>query len=152
MNAFVFFAQVVAPVLVEVAVADHGADPEDGLGSVQSPSGSCDVHAVLDQTVACSLDDIGGGRPADGQRGGVVQVGLRSSRRWVARRRMLAASRAALPAESWRPCRRARFRRQGRPGRELLGGLPDLFPDLDEIAGHWHGYATAGGRGGVGVD
>src|SRR6266705_1429141 len=69
MNPFVFFAQVVAPVLVQVAVAD-------GLGSLESPAGAGDVHAVFDQPSCRSLDDAGGDRPSGGEGGGVVQVFL----------------------------------------------------------------------------
>ncbi len=76
MNPFVFFAQVVAPVLVEVAVGDEGAEFEDGLGSLESPAGAGDVHAVFDQPSCRSLDDAGGDRPALGEGGGVVQVFL----------------------------------------------------------------------------
>ena len=38
--------EVVAPVLFEVAVADHCAEGEDGFGAVQAPSGPSDVEAV----------------------------------------------------------------------------------------------------------
>jgi hypothetical protein len=40
-DAFVFAAEVVAPVGVEVAAGNEGADPEDGLGAFEShlPSG-----------------------------------------------------------------------------------------------------------------
>ena len=76
MDAFVFSAQVETPVLAEVAVADQGAELEDGFGAVQSPPGPCDVHAVFDQVTACSFDDAGGDRPPFGQGGGVVQVRL----------------------------------------------------------------------------
>src|SRR5713101_6663696 len=75
MNPFVFFAQVVAPVLVEVAVDDEGAEFEDGLGSLESPAGAGDVHAVFDQPSCRSLDDAGGDRPALGE-GGAYQVFL----------------------------------------------------------------------------
>ena len=56
--------EVVAPVLLEVAVADHGAEGEDGFGAVQAPSGPADVEAVGDEMPACSLDDAGRNRPA----------------------------------------------------------------------------------------
>jgi len=45
-------AQVEAPVFLEVAVADHGAQGEDGLGAVQAPSCSADVEPVADQVSA----------------------------------------------------------------------------------------------------
>ena len=39
-DPFVFLPQVKAPVLLEVAVADQGAELENGFGSVESPSGA----------------------------------------------------------------------------------------------------------------
>ena len=75
MDAFVFAAQVVEPVLVEVAVGEDGAEFEDGLGAIQSPPGPCDGHAVRDKMPAGALDDAGGDGPALGQGGGAVQVG-----------------------------------------------------------------------------
>src|SRR5580704_15035500 len=62
-----FLGEVVAPVLVEVAVADEGAQGEDGFGAVQSPAGSGDVEPVADQVAAGSFDDAGGDGPARGQ-------------------------------------------------------------------------------------
>lgn len=56
--------EVVAPVLFEVAVADHCAEGEDGFGAVQAPSGPSDVEAVGDEVPACSLDDAGRDGPA----------------------------------------------------------------------------------------
>ena len=66
---------MVLPVLVEVAVGDDGAEPEDGLGSGSAPAGTGDVHPVLDQVPCGAFDDAGGDLPAVGQGGGVVQVG-----------------------------------------------------------------------------
>jgi hypothetical protein len=62
----VFAGEVKAPVLVEVAVADHGAKGEDGFGALEPPAGSCDVEPVADQVAAGSLDDSGQamGQPA----------------------------------------------------------------------------------------
>jgi hypothetical protein len=60
----VLAGEVVAPVLFEVAVADHGAEGEDGFGAVQAPSGPSDVEAVGDEVPACSLDDAGRDGPA----------------------------------------------------------------------------------------
>jgi len=37
-DALVFLAQVEGPVVIEVAVADQGAELEDGLGAIESPS------------------------------------------------------------------------------------------------------------------
>jgi hypothetical protein len=48
----VLAGQVKAPVFLEVAVADHGAQGEDGLGAVQAPSCSADVEPVADQVSA----------------------------------------------------------------------------------------------------
>jgi hypothetical protein len=42
--------------VVEVAVADHCAQGEDGFGAVQSPSCSGDVEPVADQVAAGSFD------------------------------------------------------------------------------------------------
>jgi len=39
------------PVFLEVAVADHGAEGEDGFGAVQAPSGPADVEAVGDDSL-----------------------------------------------------------------------------------------------------
>src|SRR6266568_906399 len=75
-DPFVLFAQVVGPVVVEVAVGADGAEFEDGFCSGQAPAGAGDVHAVFDQVTAGALDHPGGDRPAAGERGGVVQVGL----------------------------------------------------------------------------
>jgi hypothetical protein len=63
----VLAGQVVAPVVVEVAVADDGAQGEDGLGALESPACSGDVEAVADQVAAGSFDDPGGDGPARGQ-------------------------------------------------------------------------------------
>jgi hypothetical protein len=69
----VLLGQVVAPVVVEVAVADHCAQGEDSFGAVQSPAGSGDVEPVADQVAAGSFDDAGGDGPARGQRLVVAQ-------------------------------------------------------------------------------
>ena len=69
-----FLAQVEGPVVVEVAAADVRSELEDGFGSVQSPPGSGDVHAVFDQPSGGAFDHAGGDRPALGQGGGVVEV------------------------------------------------------------------------------
>jgi hypothetical protein len=72
----VFLPQMVVPVGGEVAVADEGAELEDGFGASQAPSRACDVEAVGDYMAACSFNDAGGDRPALPQGGGVVKVGL----------------------------------------------------------------------------
>jgi hypothetical protein len=63
----VFAGEVEAPVFVEVAVADHCAQGEDGFGALQAPAVSGDVEPVADQVAAGSLDDPGGNGPARGQ-------------------------------------------------------------------------------------
>src|ERR1700733_4134523 len=63
-EALVLAGAVIAPVLFEVAVADHCAEGEDGFGAVQAPSGPSDVEAVGDEVPAGSLDDAGGDGPA----------------------------------------------------------------------------------------
>jgi hypothetical protein len=55
----VLAGEVVAPVLFEVAVADDGAEGEDGFGSVQASSRAADVEAVGDEVPAGALDDAG---------------------------------------------------------------------------------------------
>src|ERR1700730_12176264 len=74
MDALVLACEVVAPVRLEVAVADDCTHLEDGFGAIESPPGAGDVHAVLDQVPACSLDDPGGDRPATLEGGGIVPV------------------------------------------------------------------------------
>jgi hypothetical protein len=59
----VLLGEVEVPVLVEVAVADDGAQGEDCLCSVEAPSGAADVEAVGD-VAAGALDDPGGDGPA----------------------------------------------------------------------------------------
>jgi len=74
-DAVSFLCEVVAPVGVEVAIAAEGSEFEDGFGAGESPAGSGDVHAVLDEVAAGAFDDAGGDGPAVVQRGRVVQVG-----------------------------------------------------------------------------
>ena len=74
-DAFVFPAQVVAPVGFEVAVGGEGAEPEDGLGAGESPSCACYVHSVLYDVPAGTLDDPGGDGPAFLECGGVIRCG-----------------------------------------------------------------------------
>src|SRR5437867_2120891 len=47
-DAFVLAAEVEAPVVLEVAAGDDGAELENGLGAFESPSRACYVHSVLD--------------------------------------------------------------------------------------------------------
>src|SRR5690349_19140791 len=74
--ALVLAGDVPVPVVAEVAVGGDGAQPEDGLGSLQAPAGAGDAHPVLDEVAAGAFDDAGGDRPAVRQGGGVVQAGL----------------------------------------------------------------------------
>ena len=76
MVALFFLSEVEGEVVVEVAVADQGAELQDGFGAVQAPSGSGHFHPVLDQPACRAFDQAAGDRPADGQEGGVVQVVL----------------------------------------------------------------------------
>ena len=73
-DAFVFAAEVVSPVGVEVAAGDQGAELEDGFSAFEAPSRACYVHSVLDDVPARALDDTGCDGPALAQSGGVVQV------------------------------------------------------------------------------
>ena len=65
-----------APVGVEIAGGDDGAQFQDGLGSFEPPSRACYVHSVLDDVPACSFNDPGGDGPALPERGGVSEVVL----------------------------------------------------------------------------
>jgi hypothetical protein len=76
----VLAGEVEAPVPFEVAVADHGAEGEDGFGAVQAPSGPADVEAVGDEMPACSLDDAGRDGPAVSEGLVVAQVSSRALR------------------------------------------------------------------------
>ena len=64
-----FLVEVVVPVVVEVAVDADCSELEDGFGSVESPAGAGDVHAVFDEVAAGALDDAGGDGPAVGEGG-----------------------------------------------------------------------------------
>src|SRR5271156_6603603 len=75
-DAFVFPAEVEAPVGVEVAVGGQGAELEDGLGSFEAPSCARYVHSVLCQVPAGTLDYPGGDRPAFRQRRVITEVAL----------------------------------------------------------------------------
>jgi hypothetical protein len=55
-----------APVFLEVAIADHGAQGKDGLGALKAPSCSGDVEPVADQVAAGSFDHSGRDGPARG--------------------------------------------------------------------------------------
>src|SRR5207237_4275233 len=75
-DAFVLAAEVEAPVGVEVATGDQGAEFQDGLGAFESPSCARYVHSVLYEPACRALDYPGGNGPAFGQRGGVAEVVL----------------------------------------------------------------------------
>src|SRR5881394_4556437 len=75
-DAFVLAAEVEAPVGVEVAAGDQGAEFQDGLGAFESPSCARYVHSVLYEPACRALDYPGGNGPASGQRGGVAEVVL----------------------------------------------------------------------------
>jgi hypothetical protein len=69
--------EVEPPVLVEVSVADDGAQGQDGLGTVQAPSRPADVKAVGDQVAARSLVIRGCSRGVrDGCRRAVQRAGV----------------------------------------------------------------------------
>src|SRR5271165_1327346 len=63
-DAFVLAAEVEAPVVLEVAGGDEGAELEDGLGAFESPSCARYVHSVLDDVPAGPFYDPGGDGPA----------------------------------------------------------------------------------------
>src|SRR6266704_5178842 len=58
---------VVAHVVVQVAVDDHGAELEDDFGAVGGPSGPVIPEPVFDDEAAGALDHAGGDRPAGRQ-------------------------------------------------------------------------------------
>ena len=62
-DTLVLMRKVVAPVLLEVAIADDRTHLKDGFGAIETPASAGDVHAVLDQVPAGTLDDPGGDRP-----------------------------------------------------------------------------------------
>ena len=48
-DAVMLAAHVKCPVRLEVPVVDHGAEPEDGLGSLDAPPGAGDIEVITDQ-------------------------------------------------------------------------------------------------------
>ena len=76
MVALVFALEVPGVVGFEVAVADEGAEFEDGFGAGQGPAGSGDVEAVFDQVAAGAFDDAGGDRPAALTAGWPITTGV----------------------------------------------------------------------------
>ena len=168
-DPFVFLPQVKAPVLLEVAVADQGSELENGFGSVESPSGPCDVHPVFDQVTAGALDYPGGDRPAFGEGGCVVQVRFLGGEVVRAGVGCLAlgggvaegGGAAADPGRDLGGLALEDFHGLGGdPGlgvgiafiEERPGGFPCVFQDVDEVADHGDGDAAAGSLGGDRLD
>ena len=168
-DALVLLAEVEAPVGVEVAAGDDGAELEDGLGAFEAPSRACDVHSVLDDVPAGTLDDPGGDGPAFLQRGGVVQVavlvvqvaGAFVGAGALGGRVAVGGGAAADPGRDL----------GGVPVQDLAGlvsdpflggglalieegpgGLPQVFQDVDEVDDDRDRDAAAGGLGGDGLD
>src|SRR5260370_4657474 len=167
-DAFLLLAQVEAPVVVEVAGGDEGAEPEDGLGTVEAPPCARYVHSVLDDVPACSLDDPGGDRPALAQRGGVaemvllvVQVGGALAGGGSCGGRGAVGGGAA--ADRGRDLAGLAVQDlAGLVGDPFLGGtlafveegpggFPAVFQDVDEVDDDRDGDAAAGGLGGDGL-
>lgn len=164
MHAVVFFEQVVGPVFVEVAAGDEGAQAQGGFGSLQSPAGAGDVHAVLDQVAAGSLDHAGGDRPACLEGLVVGQVGLLAGEvlgRFVGSLAFGAgvAEADGAAADSGRDLARLPLEDLGElagdPGfgiavalvEERPGGISDVLGDVDEVDHDGDGDAPAGGFG-----
>ena len=66
-DALLLLGEVPGPVLVEVAVAEHGAELEDGFGSVEAPAGAGDVHAVFDDSLNLEMINVGVGANRSGR-------------------------------------------------------------------------------------
>ena len=162
-------AEVEAPVVVEVAGGDEGAELQDGLGAFEAPSCACYVHSVLDDVPAGALDDPGGDGPALRERGGVVQVVLL----------VLQVAGALVGAGALGGRVAVGGGAAADPGRDLAGlavqdlaglvsdpflggglalveegpgGLPQVFEHVDEVDDDRDGDAAAGGLGGDGLD
>ena len=168
-DAFVLAAEVEAPVILEVAGGDEGAELEDGLGAFEAPSCARYVHSVLYDVPAGALDYPGGDGPAFLQRGGVVQVVLlvlQVAGAFVgagALGRGVAVGGGAA-ADSCRDL--AGFPVQdlaGLPGDPFLGGglalveegpggLPEVFEHVDEVDVDRDGDAAGRGLRGGGLD
>src|SRR5208282_2433534 len=128
-DAFVLAAEVEAPVVLEVAGGDEGAELEDGLGAFESPSCARYVHSVLDDVPAGPFYDPGGDGPAFPQRGGVVQVVLLVLQVAGA----FVGGGLALVEEG-------------------PGGLPQVFEHVDEVNEDRDGDAAGRGLRGDGLD
>src|ERR1035437_4759040 len=168
-DALVLWASVVAPVGVEVAVGDQGAELEYGLGAFEAPPRARYVHSVLYQIPAGALDYAGGDGPAPGQRGGVVQVVLlvlQVAGAFVGARALGAgvAVGGGAAADPGRDLGGVAVQDlAGLGGDPFLGGglalvekrpggLPAVFQDVDEVDDDRDGDAAAGGLGGYGLD
>src|SRR6266851_2529242 len=168
-DAFVFSAEVVAPVGVEVAAGGEGTELEDGLGSFQAPSRACYVHSVLYDVAACSFDDSGGDRPALGEGRGVAQVVLlvfQVAGAFVgagALLRGVAAGGGAAPDPGGGLAGLAVQDLAGLACNPFLsgglafveegpGGLPEVLKYVDEVDDDRDGDAAARGLGGHGHD
>ncbi|HUZ55602.1 MAG TPA: hypothetical protein VMU94_24115, partial [Streptosporangiaceae bacterium] len=64
------------PALPIPDVTDLRAEPEDGFGAVEVPSGAGDLHSVLDEPSGRAFDEPAGYWPAGGEERGVVEVVL----------------------------------------------------------------------------
>ena len=168
-DAFVLAAEVEAPVVLEVAAGDEGAELQDGLGAFEAPSRARYVHSVLDDVPAGALDDPGGDGPALRQRGGVVQVVLL----------VLQVAGAFVGAGALGRGVAVGGGAAADPGRDLAGlavqdlaglvsdpflggglalveegpgGLPQVFEHVDEVDDDRDGDAAGRGLGGDGLD
>ena len=63
-NAGALLGEVICPVAIKGTIAAQGAELEDRFGMSEPSAGAGDVHAVLDQMTASTLDDPGGDGPA----------------------------------------------------------------------------------------
>ncbi len=70
--AIEFDVEVDLPVGLEVATCVQGAQPQNALGPAETPRRSGEVHAVLDQMTAGTLDHAAGwvGQPPSTRRSG----------------------------------------------------------------------------------
>jgi len=76
MMAFEVAQLMEAPVVLAVAARLEGAEAENGLGSLQAPMGAGEVHPVVDEVTARSLDDTAGDGKAVSEVPVVTQVSL----------------------------------------------------------------------------
>jgi hypothetical protein len=62
MVSFVFAGFMESPILVEVVTGSEGAQSQNGVGAVQTPSGAGRSHAVFYQVSAGTFDNACGDR------------------------------------------------------------------------------------------